>query len=293
MTARSGGGLVRQLVWYFGGLIAVYGAGLAAFWPGEGEQPSQAVFLVIMFAPTAGALLARFLGGGRIQWGRPNLWILAGLIPTAAALGVYLIGAAVGWVSSDSGLVGLAMVSAPLSIAFASLSAVGEEIGWRGFLWPALRSRAGFWSTSLVILVIWWAYHVPLILLGWYGSMAGLPAFTVAIAGFVLFIGVLTDRARSLWPSVIAHGSWNALVATSFAVNTGGIRIPAFEGDPALLGEFGWLAAVTSAVLGGLTAWWHVSHPVTKPRAHRHAPAAPESASARAAVPEAAPAEPE
>ncbi len=56
-----------------------------------------------------------------------------------------------------------------------------------------------------------------LILFGWYGSVGGLPAFTVAIAGFTLFVGVLTDRPASIWPSVMARGSWDALVATSLA----------------------------------------------------------------------------
>ena len=78
-------GLTRQLAWYFGGLIATYAAGLAIFWPPSGEQPSTMIFLVLMFAPTVGAVLARLLGGGRIQWGRPSWWILAGLIPAVSA----------------------------------------------------------------------------------------------------------------------------------------------------------------------------------------------------------------
>ncbi len=261
MKARAKGGLVRQFLWYFGGLIVIYAVALVAFWPASGNVPNQALFPVIMFAPTVGALLARFFGGGKIQWGRPNLWILAGVTPAVTALVAYLVATLAGWVSLDTNLLWSAVAIAPLTIVIGSLSAVGEEIGWRGFLWPTLRVRLGFWPTSLIVLVIWWTYHVPVILLGWYGSTAGLPAFTVAIAGFVLFVGVLTDRARSIWPSVIAHGAWNALVATSFAVDLGGRPVPAFIGDPAILGEFGWLAAVTTAILGGLTAWWHVTHP--------------------------------
>ncbi len=261
MRARTEGALARQLLWYFGGLIIIYAVALTAFWPATGGTPNQALFPVIMFAPTAGALLARFFGGARIQWGRPSLWILAGLIPALTALGAYLLGNAMGWVTLDPSLLWVALGVAPLSILIASLSAVGEEIGWRGFLWPTLRARLGFWRTGLIVFLIWWTYHVPVILLGWYGSVAGLPAFTVAIAGFVLFVGVLTDRARSMWPSLAAHGAWNALVATGFAVDVAGRAVPAFDGNQVLLGEFGWLAAVTTAILGGLTAWWHVTHP--------------------------------
>jgi hypothetical protein len=46
--------LGRQLVWYFGGLLAVYAVSLAVFWPPQGEQPNEAIFLLIMFAPTVG-----------------------------------------------------------------------------------------------------------------------------------------------------------------------------------------------------------------------------------------------
>ena len=134
---------------------------------------------------------------------------------------------------------------------------MGEEIGWRGFLWPLLRSRWGFLATAGMMFVIWWSFHVPIVLFGWYGSLGGLPAFTVGIAGFVLFTGVITDRSRSLWPSVVAHGAWNALVATSFAVDDAG-DITAFTGSEALLGEFGWVAAVGSLLLGVLVAVWHI-----------------------------------
>ena len=142
----------------------------------------------------------------------------------------------------------------------ACISALGEEIGWRGFLWPTLRTRAGFWTVSLCVGLLWWVYHLPLIVLGWYGSMSGLAAFTVTIAGFTLFVGVLTDRTRAVWPSTLAHGGWNALVATSFTA----FGSAAFTGSTQL-GEFGWIAAVTMATLGGLLAWWHVATPPSPP----------------------------
>jgi membrane protease YdiL (CAAX protease family) len=176
-------------------------------------------------------------------------------------LGAYLLGSLVGWDTENPDVLRAALVGAPVAIGTAALSAVGEEIGWRGFLWPTLRDRSGFWRVSLIVGVIWWVYHLPLILLGWYGSLAGLPAFTVAIAGFTLFVGVLTDRSRSLWPSVVAHGAWNGLVATSFAASEGAERVPAFAGSDALLGEFGWLAAITMIILGLGSAWWHTRQP--------------------------------
>lgn len=254
---RSG----RSLRWYFGGLLATYLIGLWVFWPPPGEAPNSLFFLVLMAAPTVGALLARFVGGGRIRWGRPNWWILAGLLPAIVALLAYLLTAALGWVELDTGVLWGALASSPLLIGSACISAIGEEIGWRGFLWPTLRERNDFWRTSLIIGPVWWLYHLPIILLGWYGTLAGLPAFTVAIAGFTLFVGVITDRSRGLWASTLAHGAWNGLVATNFAVLAGDTRTPAFTGDPQLLGEFGWIAAIATLGLGLGLALWHTRSP--------------------------------
>ena len=257
-ASGGGRGFGRQLTVYFVVLALCYGAALVLLRPEAGQDPSDLLFLAVMFSPTVGAVVAHFLSGGTIQWGRPNRWMLVALLPAVAGLAVYLLGAAVGWFTQDSAVLRAALIAAPLTIFTASLSAIGEEIGWRGFLWPTLRTRYSFLFSSGLVFVIWWAFHVPVILFGWYGSLGGLPAFTVAILGFTLFIGVLTDRSGSLWPSVVGHGVWNGLVATSFATSRDGVDVPAFAGSDALLGEFGWLAAVASLLLGLVAAWWHL-----------------------------------
>ena len=246
----------RQFVAYSVGLIVPYVIALVVFWPSTGEQPNQAIFLGLMLAPTIGAFAAMWFADGRIRWGRPGWWLLAGLVPAVTALAAYALGTGLGWVEVDTSVLGTALLLSPAAIAVASVSAAGEEIGWRGFLWPTLRETWTFWRTVAVVFVVWWMYHVPLILLGWYGSLAGLPAFTVAVAGISLFMGVVTDRSGSLWPSVLAHGAWNGLVATNFAATNP--ETPAFSGDDALLGEFGWLAAGSVLALGLLAAIWHV-----------------------------------
>ncbi|MFM2438549.1 MAG: hypothetical protein RLZ55_1372, partial [Actinomycetota bacterium] len=71
----------------------------------------------------------------------------------------------------------------------------------------------------------------------------------------VLFVGVLTDRSRSVWPSVLAHGAWNGVIAPNYPT---GVGTAAFTGDTALLGEFGWIPAVSMLLLGVAAAFWHV-----------------------------------
>lgn len=209
--------LPKQLWWYFGVLVAIYVIALAVFWPPPGQAPSANVFLVLMYAPAIGALAAHFVAGARIQWGWPNWWILAAFVPATIVLGVDLAAAALGWVQLVPGLLIGNLIASPMAIGMSALLAFGEELGWRGFLWPTLRRRYGFYQVSAVVAVVWLIFHVPLMLFGWYGSISGLPAFAVGLVGAVLFAGVLTDRSRSVWPSVFFHGTWNALVATSFA----------------------------------------------------------------------------
>jgi membrane protease YdiL (CAAX protease family) len=242
--ARDG----RRLVIYFAGLVVVYVAAAIALRPDVVSGDVWA--LGLMMAPTAGALLARFLGPGVIVWGRPNLWILAGLLPGVAGLAGYWIAAQAGLIAVDTAMLMGALAGAAIGIGTACISAVGEEIGWRGFLWPLTRRRLTFIPATLVVTAIWWLYHVPIVIVGWYGSMEGLPAFTVAILGFGAFVGVITERSRGIWASVLAHGTWNALVATSFTA--------AFTGSVPLMGEFGWIAAVSMVMLGAVTVAWHL-----------------------------------
>jgi hypothetical protein len=125
---------------------------------------------------------------------------------------------------------------------------------------------------------IWWLYHLPAVLLWGYGFVGGLPAFTVAITGFILFVGGLTDRSRAIWPSVLAHGAWNGIVAKAYLASLTGAAsadctgsvCPApfdyteglFTGSQIWLGEFGWIAALTMLALGVIAGWWHVRHPL-------------------------------
>jgi hypothetical protein len=95
---------------------------------------------------------------------------------------------------------------------------------------------------------------------GSYGFFGGIPAFTVGLLGFVLFVGVLTERSRSIWPSVLAHGSWNGLVQSYFS-SSGAVEDRVYTGSRYLLGEFGWLGAVGMVILGVGAVWWHFRTP--------------------------------
>jgi membrane protease YdiL (CAAX protease family) len=249
----------RRLVLFFAGLIVFYVGVLLVARPrlNGGEAELDKVVVGIMLAPTVGAILACIFGPGLIRFGRLSWWLLAAFLPAALIFLITLVTASVSdAVTFHGDQVGALLAMAVVQSLLISIFALGEEIGWRGFLWPLLRRRLTFIVSTAIMAGVWWTYHAGLTFAGWYGFNGGLPAFSVALLGIVLFVGVLTERSRSIWPSVLTHGSWNALV-TSYFSSSGDEEDRVFTGSRYLLDEFGWLAAVGMLILGIGFAWWH------------------------------------
>lgn len=116
------------------------------------------------------------------------------------------------------------LVGVPLLVTFGVLStctwALGEELGWRGFLFPRLRVRMGFAAASLVSGVIWAAWHYPGLLWADYNAgtnpIFAMTCFTVSVVGLAFISGWLRVRTDSLWPCVVLHASHNLFVEGVF-----------------------------------------------------------------------------
>lgn len=270
----------RRVIVYFVALVVFYGAVVAVVRPGR--EGGGGLSLGIMLSPTMGALAAVLLAHGRIRFGRPTRHLLLAFLPPTVVLLATWAVALVGGVEVHPRNLPWVVALSPLLALSSALPAAGEEFGWRGFLWPLLRRHCDFGASAVVMLPIWWLYHLPVILFWGYGSVSGLPAFTVAITGFTLFVCFLTERSGAVWPSTLAHGAWNGLVATAYLTGSRD-AIPActpgcpgfagnhylFTGPQNLLGEFGWIAAVSMLLLGLACTWWNGRHPVPSVTAGR------------------------
>lgn len=96
-----------------------------------------------------------------------------------------------------------------------SLFAVGEEVGWRGFLLPRLLPL-GQTRAILVNGVIWGVWHVPVIAQGhnYPGHPLlgmGMMVIFTTLLGFLL--SWLYFQTRSPWAPAVAHGTVNAAAA--------------------------------------------------------------------------------
>ena len=104
-------------------------------------------------------------------------------------------------------------------------SAVGEEAGWRGFLYLQLKARFSKRTAWLIGGVIWGAWHWPLIWL--IGYEYGVEYFGFPVLGMLVFLfftvslGIISDwlyeKSKCIWVPSIFHGSINAAATIPLA----------------------------------------------------------------------------
>jgi membrane protease YdiL (CAAX protease family) len=98
---------------------------------------------------------------------------------------------------------------------FNALFAMGEELGWRGFLQGQLTARMGTTGGIALLGLIWAFWHLPVLLAGYnYPEHPLLSAFLftpIELVAIAFFLGWLTVRAGTFWPAAIAHGAGNSI----------------------------------------------------------------------------------
>ena len=262
--------VIRYLIFTFGAAYLIQF--LAAPLYRSNRSAAQLVLAAMMFVPALGALLcgADLKGMGwkpRIRKNiRPVLFAwFAPILLTAAGAVLYFLLFPQHFDLSGSYAVALGgpevleqmkeqgisypmyvLISAVSSITYAPLlnmiAALGEELGWRGFLYPQLKDRFGRTKGWLLGGVIWGAWHWPLIaLVGYeYGAAAGNSAgyigapvtgmivFSVITAGLGVLHAWVYEKSECIWLPALLHGAFNAAAALPLAVsmtNTGTYRL--------------------------------------------------------------------
>jgi membrane protease YdiL (CAAX protease family) len=164
------------------------------------------VLTVVVFG--RGAL--RELLGRLLIWRVDPLWYLVVLGPAALAGAMVALNTLLG--GPDMGL-GVPLLTAVIMLAFFIFpgSALGEEVGWRGYVLPRLQSGRSALGASLILGVIWGFYHLPLYFTGQAGRPLGLfPVFVVAtIALSVIMTWVYNGTGGSLLVVVLLHATYN------------------------------------------------------------------------------------
>lgn len=238
-------------------LISVVGAAMMF-------TPAIATLVVVFVMKTPRAERLRFLGMSPLRPAKRVVWftVAAVFVPPVLVLAITLLSGALGLVELDliefsgfaalidaqvvqlatldptiaetlppiSVLVIAQLVAIPVGALINSVFAFGEELGWRGWLLPALLPL-GTWPALLISGVIWGLWHSPLILLGYNFGLLDWRGVALMVGGCVAW-GVLFGWSRlrtgSVWPAVVGHGALNAaaglitvFAASGAEVNTG------------------------------------------------------------------------
>ena len=283
--------VIKYLLWTFGLAYAVQ-FGAAYLYNHVNTMLGQAAVAGMMFVPTLGVLLS----GGRLRdmgW-KPRIrtnvrtiliaWF-APLLLTAVGAALYFLffpghfDLSGEYLAAVGGAEALAQMEArgiswPVYVLITVLAgvtygpfinmfpALGEEIGWRGFLYPRLKAGFGRKKGLLLGGVIWGAWHWPLIwLIGYeYGAAAGNPVgyagfpvtgmllFSVITAGWGILHDWLYEKSGSIWVPSLFHGAINAAAALPLSVclaDTGSARLL----GPAPMGILAGLPFLTAAAV--------------------------------------------
>lgn len=199
----------------------------------------------LMWSPGVAAILAcqlRGEGPARLgwRWGDWRWPWLAYLVPLGYAAVAYAViwgtglggfgnaefvssmGKVLGWTSTPAWLstAGYFVLLGTTGMVRSMSTALGEEIGWRGFLAPALVTRFGFTGGALVTGAIWGAWHLPILLFADYNAGTpwwfAMPCFIVLVLSSSVMMTWLRLRSGSLWPAVVMHASHNLFIQAFF-----------------------------------------------------------------------------
>jgi uncharacterized protein len=142
--------------------------------------------------------------------GSGRAYLVALMILLAAALtaaGALLAG---GPLHTDALLA--ALPALPVMIAMIALVGGGnEELGWRGFLGPRLRSVLPPAAARLTVGLIWAVWHAPLwMIAGTAQQTLPFAVFAVTAVAISILLGWATERADGgILPAVLAHTALN------------------------------------------------------------------------------------
>lgn len=195
----------------------------------SGVVSGGSIFLIgLMWMPAFAAICTKLLYDRSLKgigW-RIRGWRQIGfayVIPLFSCLIVY----GFAWITglgdcTSPGIIPL-FVMATFGLLGSMITAIGEEIGWRGFLLTELRATLSYKKINLIIGIIWYIYHLPVIVFSNYNNgnkFASAICFFVMVMSMTVIANALCIKANSMWPSVVLHASHNLFVQSVFDTMT-------------------------------------------------------------------------
>jgi len=160
---------------------------------------------------------------------RPSLAVLALALVLPAVITALSFGAAwiFGIIHFSGGLDLNATGQLAIGLIFGSFLFIGEEIGWRGFLYPRLAVLLPRKRAALVSGAFHAAFHLPLLLLTTVYQFDGnrlivVPMVMITITAAGVIYAWVNDLGRSVWPVSVMHNAFNTFMETAAGLSVAG-----------------------------------------------------------------------
>lgn len=128
------------------------------------------------------------------------------------------------------------IISLAVMIPGSILTALGEETGWRGFMYPVMQRLWGFKKAIVVSGIIWAAWHLPIIIAGLYyppetNPLFVMPLFFVEIFALTVIITWIRMKSKSVWTAILFHAAHNYFDQVVFQSMTSNANSVYFVGE--------------------------------------------------------------
>ncbi|MCR5227847.1 MAG: CPBP family intramembrane metalloprotease [Eubacterium sp.] len=145
------------------------------------------------------------------------------------------------------------------------LTGIGEEVGWRGFLYPELMKNMSRVKAWLLGGIIWAAFHFPAMIFGGYeygknyigAPVLGLVSFSIACIAVGIMHEIIYDKTKCIWYPALFHGAING-VTTLYVMLLDGNQIEKidklFVFGPFSFGLISVIPFVVAAIIMGALA---------------------------------------
>lgn len=241
----------------------------------------------LMWSPGIAGLVTRLFMQGNLRghgwgWGKWKYEFAGYWIPLAYAAVVYLPLWIAGYADfqaipnnayaraaamlgqhSPASVLGYFFVLATYGAFMASARALGEELGWRGFLVPQLAKVTSFRGVALTSGIIWSLWHYPLILFANYNGAGprwySITCFTVMVIGISFLFAWMRLKSGSVWPCMLLHASHNVFIQAFFDPLTRPAPLTNY-----MIGEFGAGLAIMAIILAIIFDRKSAELPVTR-----------------------------
>jgi len=132
------------------------------------------------------------------------------------------------------------IISLTVMIPVSILTALGEEAGWRGFMYPVMQRLWGFRKAIIVSGIIWAVWHLPIIIAGLYyppemNLLFVIPLFFIEVFALTIIITWLRVKSNSVWTAILFHAAHNYFDQVVFQSMTGGANSVYFVGEIGIL----------------------------------------------------------